>query len=193
MACDYNDELYKKYEYYNATKKSNIVELLRTSFNKEDLSVKQSVRYFNYIKFEGFYLIRFHSEFLKELKETMLFYGKNRIQLKDHLFILYYHLYIGYQKHLYNEVKEIIDEYCSVYDDFQKIHFIERLPELIMYRDIFSEKQITDIKLSETEYKICEKFLLKQLNPSINNIVKIEHYPKRGFIIKEYGGKEIWL
>ena len=73
--------------------------------------------------------------------------------------------------------KAIIDEYCSVYDEFQKIKFIQRIPpELLVDKNILFK----DIKLSETEYKLLEKFLLKQLK--FENIIKIEHFPKRGFL-----------
>ena len=90
------------------------------------------------------------------------------------VYILYNNLYFGHStKHLYNK-KAIIDEYCSVYDEFQKNKFIQRIPsELLVDKNILFK----DIKLSETEYKLFEKFLLKQLK--FENIVKIEHFPKR--------------
>lgn len=53
--------------------------------------------------------------------------------------------------------KAIIDEYCSVYDDFQKIKFIQRIPELIVNNNTLFETCAKDIKLSETEYKLLEK------------------------------------
>ena len=171
MPCNYNNELlYKKYKYYNATEKTNTFKLLRNLFNKETFSVKQQVRTFNHTKFEGFYLIYFYSSYLNELKETMIFFNKDRKLLEDKLYILYYHLNF-----------ESINEYCDIYDTLQKINFIGNLPKLILYKT-FSEDIFTVIKLSEAEYKTCEKFLLKQLNHSIGNISKIEHYPKRGFI-----------
>lgn len=191
----YDDELYKKYKYYNAIEKSNIIQLLRTSFDEKSFSVKQRIRYFNRINFEGFYLINFRSSFLKELIDTLIFFRKDHMQLKDNLFILYYHLQFGFPNYRggRDSYKEIIDVYCSTYDNLEKIKFRQRLQELILYQDMYCEKPITVIKLSETEYKICEKFLLKHLNPHIDNITKIEHYPKKGFIIEEYTGREIWL
>lgn len=123
----------------------------------------------------------------------MIFFGKNRTKLENNLFILYYHLHFGNPgDYDYYNTNKLIDEYCSVYDNFQKINFIERIPALTVYKDIFCEEPIIDIKLSESEYKICEKFLLKQLNLLINNILKIEHYPKRGFIMEQFGGEEIY-
>ena len=183
MADDYKIDLYEKYKYYYSIPENvTTLGLAKPIYNQRSITIETKIQYFNHCKFEGFYLIRFRSSFLDELKETMIFFGKDRRQLENNLFILYYHLQFGYQKHLYHEVKEIIDEYCSVYDNFQKIEFIQRLPELIVYKDMFSKEPITDIKLSETEYKICEKFLLKHLNPLLDNILKIEHYPKRGFL-----------
>ena len=177
----YDNELYKKYKYYNATEKSNSVQLIRTSFDKENFSIKQSIQYYNYIKFKGFYIIRVHSNFLYELVKIMIYHGKDYTWLQENLFILRRHLNFGYPK--YNN-KEIIDEYCFVYNSFQKINFIQRIQELTMiYQDVFCKNLIIDIKLSKSEYKLLEKFLLKQLK--CENIIKIEHYPERGFIIKE--------
>ena len=178
----HNDELYEKYKYYGITENVTTLGLAKPIYNLPTHTIETKIQYFNHCKFEGFYLIRFYSSFLDELKETMIFFGKNRRELENKLFIIHYHLKIGYQNHGYPNMNEIIDEYCSVYDNFQKINFIQRLPALIVYRDMFCEKPITDIKLSEAEYKICEKFLLKQLDPNIANILKIEHYPKRGFL-----------
>lgn len=174
-----NDMLYKKYKYYNATEKTNTVKLLRNLYHKETFSVKQQVRTFNHTKFEGFYLIHFYSSYLNELKETMIFFNKDRELLEDKIYILYYHLKFGDPNNC--DANDIINEYCYAYDTLQKINFIENLPKLLLYK-MSSEDLITVIKLSEVEYKTCEKFLLKQLNPSIGNISKIEHYPKRGFI-----------
>ena len=178
----HDDELYKKYKYYGITENVTTLGLAKPICNLRTNTIKTKTEYFNHYKFEGFYLIRFNSNFLNELKETVIFFGKNHKQLEDNLFIIHYHLKIGYQNHGYPNMNEIIDEYYSVYDSLQKIKFIQRWPELIVYRDMFCEEIFTDIKLSEAEYKICEKFLLKQLNPSIANILKIEHYPKRGFL-----------
>ena len=65
---------------------------------------------------------------------------------------------------------------------FKKIKFIQRIPELIVNNNPLFETRTTDIKLSETEYKLLEKFLLKQLK--CENVIRIEHFPKRGFIIE---------
>jgi len=178
----HNDELYEKYKYYGFNEDVTTLQLIKPVYDQPSNMIKNKMQLFNYCKFEGFYLIRFHSEFLNELKETMIFFGKDRRQLENNLFIIYYHLCFGYRNYSYSNMNEIINEYCSVYDNFQKIKFIQRLPELIVYRDTFCEKTFTDIRLSETEYKICEKFLLKQINPLIDNIIKIDHYPKRGFL-----------
>lgn len=182
MYNHHNDKLYEKYKYYGIAENVTTLGLAKPIYNLQTNTIETKIQYFNHCKFEGFYLIRFYSSFLDELKETMIFFGKDRRQLENKLFIIYYHLKIGVQDHIYSNMNEVIDEYCSVYDNFQKINFIQRLPALIVYRDMFCEKAITDIKLSEAEYKICEKFLLKQLNPNIDNILKIEHYPKRGFL-----------
>ena len=61
--------------------------------------------------------------------------------------------------------------------NFKKIKFIQRIPsELLVDKNILFK----DIKLSETEYKLLEKFLLKQLK--FENVIRIEHFPKKGFI-----------
>ena len=185
MVDDYKIDLYEKYKYYYSIPENvTTLGLMRSVYDLATATIKNKIQYFNHCKFEGFYIIRFRTSFLKELRQTMIFFGKDQIQLKDHLFILHYHLQFGFPNYhsYYATDEEIIDDYCSVYDDFQKIKFMQRLPELIIYQDMFCEKPITDIKLSEAEYKICEKFLLKQLNPNIANILKIEHYPKRGFL-----------
>ena len=102
------------------------------------------------------------------------------MKLQNKLYILYKHLYFGRStKYLYRK-KAIIDEYCSTYDDFQKIKFIQRIPKLIVNNNLLFETRATDIKLSETEYKLLEKSLLKQLK--FENVIRIEHYHKRGFL-----------
>jgi hypothetical protein len=175
------DELYKNYKYYGNTENVTTLGLMKSVYDRATYTIKNKIQYFNYCKFEGFYLIRFNSYFLNELKETMIYYGKDYTSLQDKLFILYYHLNFGFPDyHGHDDYKKVIDEYCSVYDAFQKIKFIQRLPELTMRHDMFCENLITDIKLSESEYKLLEKFLLKQLKHK--NIRKIEHYPKRGFL-----------
>lgn len=174
------DDLYKKYKYYGFDEDVTTLQLVKPIYDQSTNTITNKIQYFNHCKFEGFYLIKFHSDFLNELKDTMIFFGKDRKNLTNNLFILYYHLYIGYPKYNYYDLNKIIDEYCSTYYDFQKIKFIQRLPELIVYVDMFSEELTTDIRLSETEYKFLEKFLLKHLN--LENIMKIEHYPKKGFL-----------
>jgi hypothetical protein len=174
------DELYEKYKYYGFSEDVATLQLIKPIYDRPTNMIKNKIQLFNHCKFEGFYLIRFHSEFLNELKEAMIFFGKDRRQLQDNLFIIYYHLNFGYPKISYNEVKKVIDEYCSVYDNFQKIKFIQRLPELTIYKDMVYMLPIVDIRLSESEYKLLEKFLLKHL--SLENIMKIEHYHKRGFL-----------
>ena len=144
------DELYAKYKYYGFDENVVTLGIMKSVYDKETYIIKNKVQHFNHHKFEGFYLIRFNSYFLNELKETMTYYGK------------------------------VIDEYCSVYDAFQKINFIQRILQLAVNNDLFCEKPITDIKLSKSEYKFLENFLLKQLR--YENIIKIEHYPKRGFL-----------
>ena len=142
--------------------------------------VKVNMHSFKHCKFEGFYLIRFKPCFLNELKSTMIYYGKDLTLLQNKLYILYNHLYFGRStKYLYRK-KAIIDEYCSTYDDFQKIKFIQRIRELIVNNNPLFETRTTDIKLSEAEYKLLEKFLLKQLK--FENVIRIEHYHKRGFL-----------
>ena len=136
------------------------------------------MRHFNRISFEGFYLIRFDSYFLNELKQTMIYYGKDYTSLRNKLFNLHYLLNFGNPDDYH--YKEIIDEYCHVYDNFQKIKFIRKIPELINCYDGFCENLTSDIKLSESEYKLLEKFFLKQLK--CKNVKGIVHYPKRGFI-----------
>ena len=174
------NDLYIKYKYYYGNNENvNTLGLMKSVYDQTTNTIINKIQYFNHCKFEGFYLIEFVSQFLDELKETMIFFGKKRQTLIEHLFILYYHLFIGRSRYKYHNVNKIIDEYCSMYDDFQKIKFIQRLPELTIYKDMFCVKP-TVIKLSETEYKLCEKFLLKQLK--FKNVIKIEHYPKRGFL-----------
>ena len=52
--------------------------------------------------------------------EDLILMGKDLTLLQNKLYILYKHLYFGRStKYLYRK-KAIIDEYCSVYDDFQK-------------------------------------------------------------------------
>lgn len=174
---EHDELLYKKYKYYGFNENVTTLRITKPIYDKETYTIKVNMHSFKYCKFEGFYLIRFHSYYLNKLKETMIYYGKDYASLQNKLYILYDNLYFGHsRKHLYNK-KAIIDEYCSVYDEFQKIKFIQRIPlELLVDKNIFFE----DIKLSETEYKSLEKFLLKQLK--FENIIKIEHFPKRGFL-----------
>lgn len=177
----FDDELYKKYKYYyNGNENINTLGLIRPIYDQLTCTIKNKIQYFNHCKFEGFYIISFYTDFFNKLRETMLYFGNDRKRLKDNLFIIYYHLKFGVQKHPFNEVEEIIDEYCSVYDDFQKINFIERIDRMIIRTDMCCKLPTTDFKLSESEYKICEKFLLKQF--ALENVKKIEHYPKRGFL-----------
>lgn len=181
MACKYDkDLLYKKYKYYGFAEDVTTLGLMKPVYDNKTGMIKNKFQYFNHCKFEEFYLIRFHSDFLYKLKDTMIYFGKDRKKLENNLFTLCYHLYIGHSNYNYYDLNKIIDEYCSMYDDFQKINFILRLPELTIYQDIVCKEPITDIRLSESEYKLLEKFLLKHLN--LENITKIEHYPKRGFL-----------
>ena len=176
-----HDDLYKKYKYYGFSEDVTTLQLIKPIYDRPTNMIKNKIQLFKHCKFEGFYLIRFHSEFLNELKEATIFFGKNRRQLLDNPFIIYNRLNFGYPKISYNEVKKVIDEYCSVYYDiFQKIKFIQRLPELTIHKDMVYMLPIVDIRLSESEYKLLEKFLLKHL--SLENIMKIEHYHKRGFL-----------
>ena len=174
---EHDELLYKKYKYYGFNENVTTLGIMKPIYDKETYTIKVNMHSFKYCKFEGFYLIRFHSYYLNKLKETMIYYGKDYASLQNKLYILYDILYFGHsRKRLYNK-KAIIDEYCSVYDEFQKIKFIQRIPpELLVDKNIFFK----DIKLSETEYKLLEKFLLKQLK--FENIIKIEHFPKRGFL-----------
>ena len=174
---EHDELLYKKYKYYGFNENVTTLGKMIPIYDKETYTIKLKAQYFNHYKFEGFYLIRFHSYYLHKLKETMICYGKDYSSLQNNLYILYNRLYFGHStKYLYNK-KAIIDEYCSVYDVFQKNKFIQSIPpELLVDKNLFFE----DIKLSETEYKLLEKFLLKQLK--FENIIKIVHFPKRGFL-----------
>ena len=175
----HDELLYKKYKYYGFNENVTTLKLLKHIYDLPTNMVKVNMHIFKHCKFEGFYLIRFHSYYLNELKETMIYYGKDYTSLQNKLFILHYHLNFGYPN--YHNGKEIIDEYCSVYDAFQKSKFIQRIRQLTVNNDPFCEEKPTiDIKLSETEYKLLEKFLLKQLK--FENIIRIEHFPKKGFI-----------
>ena len=174
----HDELLYKKYKYDGFDENVTTLKLLRNIYDLPTNMVKVNMHIFKHCKFEGFYLIRFHSYYLNELKETMIYYGKDYTSLQDKPFILHYHLNFGYPN--YHNSKEIIDEYCSVYDAFQKSKFIQRIRQLTVNNDPFCEKPTIDIKLSETEYKLLEKFLLKQLK--FKNVIRIEHYPKKGFI-----------
>lgn len=174
----HDELLYKKYKCYGFNENTTTLKLLKHIYDLPTNKVKVNMHVFKHCKFEGFYLIRFHSYYLNELKETMIYYGKDYTSLQDKLFILHYHLNFGYPN--YHNSKEIIDEYCSVYDAFQKSKFIQRIRQLTVNNDPFCEKPTIDIKLSETEYKLLEKFLLKQLK--FENIIRIEHFPKKGFI-----------
>lgn len=178
---DHDNELYAKYKLYGFNEDVTTLQFIKPIYNQRSNTIENKIQYFNHSKFEGFYLIRFHTSFLNELKEIMTFYGKDHTSLYTILFILHYHLYFRPSDYNGDHVyRKIIDEYCSVYDDFQKIKFIQRLPELTIYRPGPYENPITDIRLSKTEYKLLEKFLLKQLK--FENIMKIERYPKRGFL-----------
>ena len=174
----HDELLYKKYKCYGFNENVTTLNLSKPIYDLETNMVKVNMHIFKHCKFEGFYLIRFRSYYLNELKETMIYYGKDYTSLQDKLFILHYHLNFGYPN--YHNGKEIIDEYCSVYDAFQKSKFIQRIRQLTVNNDPFCEKPITYIKLSKSEYKLLENFLLKQL--ICENIIKIEHYPKRGFL-----------
>ena len=178
---EHDELLYKKYKYYGFNENITTLGTMKPIYDKETYTIKVNMHSFKYCKFEGFYLIRFHSYYLNKLKETMIYYGKDYASLQNKLYILYNNLYFGrhLKQHFYCK-KAIIDEYCSVYDYFQKIKFIERIPELTVNKYLLLENSIIDIKLSETEYKLLEKFLLKQLK--FENIIKIEHFPKRGFL-----------
>lgn len=174
----HDELLYKEYKYYGFNENVTTLKLSKPIYDQATNMVKVNMRIFKHCKFEGFYLIRFNSYYLNELKETMIYYGKDYTSLQDKLFILHYHLNFGYPN--YHNSKEIIDEYCSVYDAFQKSKFIQRIRQLTVNNDPFCEKPTIDIKLSETEYKLLEKFLLKQLK--FKNVIRIEHFPKKGFI-----------
>ena len=88
--------------------------------------VKFNMHSFKHCKFKGFYLIRFQPCFLNELNSIMIYCGKDFILLRNKLSILYDRLYFGYPtKHIYRK-KAIIDEYYSIYNDFQKIKFIKK-------------------------------------------------------------------
>lgn len=174
----HDELLYKEYKYYGFNENVTTLKLLKHIYDLPTNMVKVNMHIFKHCKFEGFYLIRFNSYYLNELKETMIYYGKDYTSLQDKLFILHYHLNFGYPN--YHNGKEIIDEYCSVYDAFQKSKFIQRIRQLTVNNDPFCEKPTIDIKLSETEYKLLEKFLLKQLK--FENVIRIEHFPKKGFI-----------
>lgn len=174
----HDELLYKKYKCYGFNENVVTLGIMKSVYDKETYIIKNKVQHFNHHKFEGFYLIRFNSYYLNELKETMIYYGKDYTSLQDKLFILHYHLNFGYPN--YHNGKEIIDEYCSVYDVFQKSKFIQRIRQLTVNNDPFCEKPTIDIKLSKSEYKLLEKFLLKQLK--FENIIRIEYFPKRGFI-----------
>ena len=174
----HDELLYKEYKYYGFNENVTTLKLLKHIYDLPTNTVKVNMHIFKHCKFEGFYLIRFNSYYLNELKETMIYYGKDYTSLQDKLFILHYHLNFGYPN--YHNSKEIIDEYCSVYDTFQKSKFIQRIRQLTVNNEPFCKKPTIDIKLSETEYKLLEKFLLKQLK--FENVIRIEHFPKRGFI-----------
>ena len=176
----HDELLYKKYKYYGFNENITTLKLLKSIYDQPTNMVKVNMHVFKHCKFEGFYLIRFNSYYLNELKETMIYYGKDYTWLQNKLFILHHHLNFGYPN--YHNSKEIIDEYCSVYDVFQKIEFIQRMQQLTVNNDPFPfcEKPTIDIKLSKSEYKLLKKFLLKQLK--FENVIRIEHYPKKGFI-----------
>lgn len=176
----YDDRLYKKYKYYGFNENVNTLKLAKSIYDQSTNRVKVNMHSFKHCKFEGFYLIRFHSYYLNELKETMINYGKDFSSLRDKLFILKHHLNFGSPDYDY---KKVIDEYCSVYDVFRKNNFVQRIRESSISNDPFCKKPITDIKLSKSGYKLLEKFLLKQLK--CENVIRIEHYPKRGFIIED--------
>ena len=177
---EHDELLYKKYKYYGFNENVTTLGIMKPIYDKETYTIKVNMHSFKHCKFEGFYLIRFKPRFLNELKSTMIYCEKDLTLLQNKLYILYRHLYFGHSpKYLYRK-KAIIDEYCSVYDDFQKIKFIQRIPELIINNNTLFETCAKDIKLSETEYKLLEKFLLKQLK--FENVIRIKHYHKRGFL-----------
>lgn len=176
----HDDLLYKKYKYYGFGEDITTLKLSKSVYDQSTNRVKVKTQCFNHYKFEGFYLIRFNSYYLNELKETMINYGKDFSSLRDKLFILKHHLNFGSTDYDY---KKVIDEYCSVYDVFRKNNFIQIKRESSISNDPFCKKPITDIKLSKSGYELLEKFLLKQLK--CENIIRIEHYPKRGFIMED--------
>lgn len=182
MAYDYDkDLLYEKYKYYGFTENVITLELIKPVYDRITGTIKNKIQYVNHYKFEGFYIISFETDFFNELRETMIFFEKDRKKLENNLFILYYHLYFGRPNlYEYHNINKIIDEYCSVYDDFQKINFIERIDRMIIRTDMCCKLPTTDFKLTESEYKLLKNFLLKHLN--LENIIKIEHYPKKGFL-----------
>ena len=176
----HDELLYKKYKFYGFNENITTLKLLKPMYDQSTNMVKVNMHSFKHCKFEGFYLIICKPCFLNKLKSTIIYYGKDLTLLQNKLYILYKYLYFGRStKYLYRK-KAIIDEYCSTYDDFQKIKFIQRIPELIVNNNTLFETCATDIKLSETEYKLLEKFLLKQLK--FENVIRIEHYHKRGFL-----------
>ena len=112
-----HDDLYKKYKYYGFSEDVTTLQLIKPIYDRPTNMIKNKIQLFNHCKFEEFYLIRCHSEFLNELK---------------------------------------------------------------IHKDMVYMLPIVDIRLSKSEYKLLEKFLLKHL--SLENVMKIEHYHKRGFL-----------
>lgn len=178
---EHDELLYKKYKYYGFNENVTTLGKMISIYDKETYTIKLKAQYFNHHKFEGFYLIRFNSYYLNELKETMIYHGKDYSSLRDKLYILHYHLNFGFPDYRgHDDYKKVIDEYCSVYDVFRKNNFMQIIRESSISNDPFCKKPITDIKLSKSGYKLLEKFLLKQLK--CENVIRIEHFPKRGFL-----------
>ena len=125
----HDEILYKTYKYYDSfNEKVTTIKLSKPIYNNNptNMMVKFNMHSFKHCKFKGFYLIRFQPCFLNELNSIMIYCGKDFILLRNKLSILYDRLYFGYPtKYIYRK-KAIIDEYCSIYNDFQKIKFIKK-------------------------------------------------------------------
>ena len=94
----------KKYKYYGFNENVTTLGITKPIYDKETYTIKVNMHCFKHCKFEGFYLIRFHSYYLNKLKETMIYYGKDYTSLQNKLYILYNNLYFGHStKHLYNK------------------------------------------------------------------------------------------
>ena len=105
---EHDELLYKKkYKYYGFNENVTTLGIMKPIYDKETYTIKVNMHSFKYCKFEGFYLIRFHSYYLNKLKETMIYYGKDYASLQNKLYILYNNLYFGHsRKHLYNKKKQ---------------------------------------------------------------------------------------